>query len=394
MLKKIMHFNAGWGNFEQSVTLGSFSPDHIYFSVDGLYNNFGSVDESIPNPSTDAEKVALYEKYHSDSFLGFDYYGSGYRKSVLNKIKVNAYLKNADGKDITLVNNVPLHDLLMLSDYSGNSDYSDALVFDYLKYLTFGNAKALVSESEADKIRDRVHYGILSDVMPRFSISLNLGKVILTGDDKLTLSITGSLPVPRIFKEVDVTVGSEKKKGYVIVGADSDDSGFTGVPFVFDVFADDSLKSSEVLLTYNHVKGLDSQRFNFKNSYDLYGIGETDSTLYVHDAFGENPVTVSGELCKARCVGMQGALGGYFGAGISTAYPDYPPFASLWHDNTGWSQDISFTTVNEMDFLVVGESFHPERAGKEEKDVRDFAGYYASIETADADKWAVLQARK
>jgi len=385
MLKKIMHFNAGWGNFEQSVTLGSFSPDHLYFSLDGFYNDFFALDDSILSPKSDEDKIALYQRYHEDDELPGAVNGRGYRKSLFNKIKVNAYLKNGDGKDITLVNNVPLNDLLMLSDYSGNSDYSDAYLLDYFRSSAWINRKELGSESEL-VLR---HYAIYDD-MPKFSIALNLGKVILTGDDKLTISITGSIPVPRTFKEVSISVGSETKKGYDIVPAQKE----VEVPLIFDIFADDSLKASEVLLTYNHVKGLDSQRFNFKNCYDLYGIGETDSTLYVHDAFGENPICVSGELCKARCVGQQGAMSSFALGNVSVDAPAYPPFASLWHDTTGWSQDISFTTVNEMDFLVVGESFHPERAGKEEKDVRDFAGYYASIETSDADKWAVLQARK
>lgn len=385
MLKKIMHFNAGWGNFEQSVTLGSFSPDHIYFSIDGLYNNFFGLDDSIPTPKNDDEKIALYDRYGGDSLPFGILKGRGYRKSLFNMIKVNAFLKNSDGKDITLVNNVPLNDLLMLSDYSGNSDYSDSILLDYVRSSKWVNGKNLGSVSEIEK---RI-YGVYDD-LPKFSIALNLGKVILTGDDKLTISITGAVPVPRTFKEVSINVGSETKKGYDVVLAEKE----AEMPMVFDIFADDSLKASEVLLTYNHVKGLDSQRFNFKNSYDLYGIGETDSTLYVHDAFGENPVCVSGELCKARCVGQQGAMSTFSVGDAGVDVPFYPPFASLWHDNTGWSQDISFTTVNEMDFLVVGESFHPERAGKEEKDVRDFAGYYASIETSDADKWAVLQARK
>lgn len=242
--------------------------------------------------------------------------------SDMGKVKLNVYLKNELGDDIQLVNNVPLALFGMLSDYQGASAFASS--FD----LT-GNelAGAFVKGKH---------------------MCIPLGDIVLQGDDMLTISLTGSV------ESLDWSI-----KAWV---------------------ADDVTLTGEMLVTYQYVKGLDSQSFTFRNALELYSYGVTDSESTVHDYFGTAPVDYAGQLAKAQCEGKYEYV----------AQEHKVPFAKVWADFTNWAQDIAFTTISDLHYLVVGRSFAPERAVRVTKDIRNVTAFKQAIISDDKSKAKAL----
>lgn len=246
--------------------------------------------------------------------------------SVLNsdmgKLKLNVYLKNELGDDYQLVNNVPLAMFGLLSDYQGASAMASG--FD----LTG-------TELEGAFARGK-------------HIAIPLGDIVLQGDDILTVSLSG--PVASTDWSVKAWVG------------------------------DEIALAKEVLLTYQYVKGLDSQSFSFRNSHELYSYGLTDSESTVHDYFGTSPVDYAGYIAKAQCDGKYEYV----------AQEHKIPFAKIWSDFTNWAQDISFTTISDLHYLVVGRAFAPERAIRIAKDIRNVTAFKQAIVSDDKAKAKAL----
>ncbi|WP_319755836.1 hypothetical protein [uncultured Sphaerochaeta sp.] len=243
-------------------------------------------------------------------------------ESDLGKLKVNAYLKNELGDDIQLINNVPLAFLLMLSDYQGASAVTSTYEIE--------------GKEVAGMFADGKHF------------ALPLGDIVLQGDDILTISITGTV------KSADWNI---------------------------KVWAGDEVTlAQELLLTYQYVKGLDSQSFSFRNSHEVYSYGITDSESTIHDYFGTEPIDYAGQIAKALCDGRYEHVG-------SNAKV---PFAKIWNDFTNWAQDISFTTISDMYYLVVGRAFAPERSVRVTKDIRNVSAFRSAIIADDKDKAKAL----
>lgn len=346
MLKQILTYvQDASGAVNAIANLSSFSPDSLYVGVDGygvaspcLLKADGSVATFLPSDIGKSREEL--ESSYGKLVVGSE----PITASDLHKILVNVYLKNSSGKDIATVNNVPLSDFLLLSDYQGNSEFSR------------NEKQGHVGGKDYDDA-----FG--------YYVRVPLGKLILVGDDVLTVQVSGSIGHHYMFD------------------ADGKLVDYTGIRIA--VWADDSYKGTEKILRYDHVSGIDSQNFNFRNASSLYGIGMTTKTLYVNDYFGSVAVDVMGCIVKGRCISRQAEIKG---DASGTIY-DMIPFSPLWTDDTGWTQNIDFTSCSDMDFLVVGEEFHPERAGREQKDLRDFAGFYSSFATDDPDKAQVFAYR-
>jgi hypothetical protein len=242
--------------------------------------------------------------------------------SDLGKIKLNVYLKNELGNDIQLVNNVPLAMFALMSDYNGASAYANS--FDYAGTVQVG---AFAQGKQ---------------------IAIPLGDLVLQGDDSLTVTLTGSV---------------------------------ASTAWGINMWAaDDVCLTSEYLLSYSYVKGLDSQNFSFRNALELYSYGLTDSETTVKDYFNTSSVDYAGQIVKSLCEGRYEYTDGQHKA----------PYAKIWADFTLWSQDISFTTVSDLHYLCIGRAFAPERSVRTAKDIRNVQAFKASIIADDRDKAKVL----
>lgn len=363
MIKRFIDYTQNTvGNVSITAQLSSFSPDRLLLHIQGLPVVSSQLKQEYAG-LTPAELYAKVSAEKSDSSLNssdfdsvFNHFAMDLTGGAISRLVVNASLKNEAGKDVPLISNVPLHMFLALSDYIGASDYGSNT-----------GAGVMGEDFSARDLAGTAHSDCLNIAIP-------LGNVVCSGDDILTVSIGGRYDGMASQVLVDNTAKTceiDNHPNLHIVG-----------------FVEDNIKSGEMLLSYQYVKGLDSQRFAFRNVYDVYSMGDTDAVTYVDDAFGNNPIDNLGCICKGLCDGRLGGLGIYGAVFAPTS------FAPMWHDCTGWAQNIGFTTVTGMEYLVVGEEFHPERSGKMDKDVRDFAGFYQSIATDDPEKFAILQTRR
>lgn len=292
-----MDERGGAGVLSLSADVTEFAPDTLYMQVEGL-PIFPKNEEG--NPDLDASVM--------DSELG--------------KVKMNMYLKNSLGKDIQIVNNVPLALFALMSDYNGASAYANSA--DYEGTVTAGKfAKGK-------------------------QIAIPLGDIVLRDGDILTVSMQGS-----------VTAENWAIRAWL---------------------ANDVTLTKEIILTYAAVKGLDSQTFSFRNAMQVSFYGDTDSETTVTDYFGTVAVDYKGAITMALCNGQYEYTDGQHKA----------PYGVAWEDFTKWAQDISFTTVSGVSYLVVGRAFAPERMSRADKDIRNVTAFKDSILADNPDKAQIL----
>lgn len=246
----------------------------------------------------------------------------------LRKIFVTAQLKNSKGNNAIIINSVPLFLLAKLSDYKSG----------------FGIA-------------------VDGDLAYWQSIAVDLGNIVLEGDDELDVVITGSgLSSP--------TSSSDKIEGDLVV------------------FGYDNVIGAEQIICYEYVQGSATQTYQQTNASEVYlnlSIGTSEGShapsnanvIAVNDFFGRNTIT---EIEATTIASVQAQSG------------DLVYFGLVWTDSTGLTQDMSFKVpVAGEEFLVVKRWFDVSRLGMGQQSVIDYADYIEHVQRTDSNKYKCLQ---
>ena len=230
----------------------------------------------------------------------------------LSKIIVRVQLKNSLGSNAICVNSVPAVILAKLSDFLQGWGVNGS-----------------------DK------YG---------AFEVDLGNIVLEGDDELDVVISGS----GLSQAIN-----------------------------FSVFGFDHVVGAEIIKLYDYVEGSSTQTYQQVDASQVYLMLDDDviasesTTIAVNDFFGRNIVTEN----EAIAIGAITAQSG-----------DADNFGLIWSDDTGFTQDMSFKAGSDSEkFLVVRRFFDVNRLGLGQESVIDYANYLANIQRTNINKYRCLQ---
>lgn len=230
----------------------------------------------------------------------------------LAKIIVRVQLKNSKGSNAIVINSVPARVLAKLSDMLGGW-----------------------GENGSDK------YG---------AFGVNLGNIVLDGDDELDITITGS----------------DLSQQYAI-----------------SIFGVDAVVGAEKIYLYDYVKGSATQTYQQVDAEKVYLCLDDDAvpsdanTIAVNDYYGRNIITENEAIAIGAVIAQSG---------------DADNFGLVWADDTGLTQDMSFKVASDSEtFLVVRRFFDVNRLGMGQQSIIDYADYLGYIQRTNASKYKCLQ---
>ena len=230
----------------------------------------------------------------------------------LAKIVVRVQLKNSKGSNAIVINSVPARVLAKLSDMLGGWGVNSSD-----KYGAFG---------------------------------VDLGNIVLDGDDELDVTITGS--------------GLSQQYGITVFGVDA-------------------VVGAERIMLYDYVKGSATQTYQQVDASRVYLCLDEDAvpsdvnTIAVNDYYGRNIITENEAIAIGAIVSQSG---------------DADNFGLIWSDDTGLTQDMSFKVASDSEsFLVVRRFFDVNRLGMGQQSVIDYADYLGYIQRTNSSKYKCLQ---
>lgn len=231
-------------------------------------------------------------------------------ESDLEKITVNGSLKNSKGDNVILINNIPLSLLADYSDYKG------------------GWSANSVDNSGA--------------------IKLDLGNIILEGNDEVNLSFSCATP---------------------------------GEATTLYVFGYDSFIGPEQIITYDHVIAQATQHYTFNDVIDVFAkiASPSESAMIaVDDFYGRN------QIAETEVVALGAAQG---------RAENFDNFGVVFHDETGLTQSVGITTGSANERLLVQKRFFDEtRIGNAQKSYIDAAALLNHIKQNNSNKYRCLMA--
>ncbi len=232
--------------------------------------------------------------------------------SVLENLKLNVYLKNgvSDGQDDVIVKNVQLSKLFVLSDFVKGT----------------GGMASLKTEN--------MYFDVL------------LGNIILSGDDRLTISITSD-------KSVSCTI---------------------------KMWYEDATKGKEHILKYEQITSTSGQTHNLTDVAQIFTFGNSNSNITIKDYFGE----------KMTSIGAGQALAKIDGCIESELFAD---FGILYKDFTNAGIDVSVSGVDDISYLILSHAIHLERVKKMDKDTRNLTAYFEDLKAKQPQKFSFITAK-
>ena len=229
----------------------------------------------------------------------------------LAKVIVRVQLKNSRGSNAICVNSVPAGLLAKYSDFVGGWGINSTD-----KYGAFG---------------------------------VDLGNVVLEGDDELDVTVSG--------------VGLSQA-------------------YSLSVFGFDTKVGAEVVKLYDYVSASATQTYQQVDASAVFislpsGSVASDSvSIAVNDFFGRNLIT------ENEAVGL-GAVMAQSG--------DCDNFGPVWIDDTGLTQNMSFVAGSDSEeYLVIRRFFDVNRIGMGQQSVINFADYLSYIKSNNSTKYRCL----
>lgn len=231
--------------------------------------------------------------------------------TVLDKLKLNVFLSNgvSDGQDDVLIKNVQLSKFFVLSDYIKGT----------------GGLDSLLSKT--------MYFDVL------------LSNIVLTGDDRLTISLTSS-------ESVDCSI---------------------------KMYAEDVTKGHEKLIRYEQISSISGQTHNLNDVAEIYSFGNSQEQITISDFFGDKVIDIESGQCLAR---IDGAVE------TDKVYP----FGILYKDFTQVGIDLSLSGVDNMTYLIISHATHSERLNKLDKDTRNLKAFFEDLKIRKPKRFSVIQA--
>ncbi len=273
-------------------------------SIQKIFNN--SVSNSVLSLSKELSSCSIdrliFNVSVSTASEDFD-------NNILNKLKLNIYLKNgvADGQDDTIVKNVPLYQLFTLSDWSKGT----------------GGLGSLLTKT--------MYFDVL------------LGNIILTGDDRLTISVT------------------------------SDSQVTCDLMCLFE----DATKGKESILKYETINSNAGLTHNLKDVAQIFSFGDSNSSITISDYFGDKITDTQSSQAIAIVDGC-----------VETE--TFNSFGVLYKDFTKYGIDVAVTGLDNVSYLVISHAIHSERLDKVDKDTRNLESYFTDIKSKQPNKFKVI----